>query len=219
MKYCDKCKVDVRGKVSLCPLCQNKLSGMEEEEIYPVLPTMYKQFELFFKLLILCTVAAGLSCVAINLIMPNTGYWSLFVVLGIICFWIGLAFAIRKRNNIPRNIVNQVVIVSVLCIGWDVITGWRGWSLDFVIPITCVVALISLAVVAKVTKMPVGDYMVYLFANIAFGIIPIIFYLTGWLRNIIPSVICVAFSILSMVALMLFEGRNLRLELIKRFHL
>lgn len=219
MKHCDKCRVNVRGKELLCPLCQNTLSGPDEEDIYPVLPTIYKQYELFFKLLILFTVVAGISCVTVNLIIPDTGYWSVFVVLGILCFWISLAFAIRKRHNIPRNIVNQVFILSLLSVGWDYITGRHGWSLDFVIPITSIAAMISLAVLAKIMKMPVGDYMVYLFSNIAFGMIPLIFYLAGWINVVVPSVVCIAISILSLSALILFEGKNMRMELVKRFHL
>lgn len=219
MKYCERCKVNVRGKDYLCPLCQNKLSGLPEEEIYPDIPTIYKQFELFFKLLIISSVASGITCVAVNLILPDTGYWSVFVLLGIVCFWISLVFAVRKRNNIPQNIVYQVFILSVLCVGWDSITGWRGWSLDFVIPIASIVTMISLAVVAKTMKMPIDDYMVYMFANIAFGIIPLIFYLTKLVEVVIPSIICIAISILSLVTLMLFKGKSMRLELIKRFHL
>jgi hypothetical protein len=111
------------------------------------------------------------------------------------------------------------VLIAVLSVGWDHATGWRGWSLDYLIPIVCIVAMISLAVIAKVTKMPIGDYFVYLFADITFGIVPLVFYLTGLLHVVIPSIVCIAFSVISFTALLLFEGKFMRLELTRRFHL
>jgi hypothetical protein len=218
MKYCEKCKVNVRGKTESCPLCQNKLSGTEEVDVFPRNPTIYKQFQLFFKLLILGTVSGGVISVAVNLMIPKTGFWSLFVVLGIVCFWISLAFAVRKRNNIPWNITNQVVILSILSIVWDYLTGWHKWSFDFVIPVTCIVAMISLAVIGKVMNLPVNDYIVYLTADIAFGIVPLVFYFTGFISIILPTMICITFSILSFTALLLFEGKTIQAELTRRFH-
>jgi hypothetical protein len=219
MKYCDKCKVTIRSNEAVCPLCQNRLVGTEGEEIYPEVPTIYRQFEMFFKLLILSTILAGVGCVAVNLILPQGGYWSVFVVLGILCFWISLAYAVKKKDNIPKNITVQVVILSLLSIGWDWLTGWRGWSLDFVLPITCIAAMISLSIIARVTKMPAGDYIVYLIVDIVFGIVPLIFYLTGLVGIVIPSVICIALSLLSLSVLILFEGKNMLQEIERNFHL
>jgi hypothetical protein len=219
MKYCDKCRVTIRGNEELCPLCQNRLTGAGEEDIYPEVPTIYRQFEMFFKLLILATILVGVVCVAVNLVFPQSGYWSAFAVLGILCFWVSLAYAVRRKDNIPRNITVQVVILSLFSIGWDWFTGWHGWSLDFVLPIACIAAMVSLSIIARVTKMPAGDYIVYLIVDIMFGIVPIIFYLTGIIGIVIPSVICIALSILSLSALILFEGKNMLQEIVKNFHL
>ena len=219
MKYCEKCRVHIKGGAALCPLCQNKLSGPAEDELYPVIPTIYKQHELFFKLCIFSTVVAGVISAAVNLMLPESGNWSVYVALGIVCFWISLTIAIKKRSDIPNNITNQVVIITVLSVGWDYITGWRGWSLDYFIPIAFIAAMVSLAIVAKVMRLPIGDYFLYLFVDIIFGIVPFILYLSGVLHTAIPSIICIAVSIMSFAALLLFEGKFMRLELSRRFHL
>lgn len=187
--------------------------------MYPLIPTVYRQHEMFFKVLTLSTIVGGVVCAAVNLLLPQSGYWSVFVVFGILCFWISLAYAVRKRNNIPKNITVQVLIVSVLSLGWDWLTGWRGWSLDFVIPIACSVALLSLAIITKVMKMPPGDYIAYFIVDIVFGIVPLVFYLTGLVSIVIPSVVCIALSVLSLSALIVFEGKNILQELAKRFHI
>ncbi|MCQ2008397.1 MAG: DUF6320 domain-containing protein [Sporolactobacillus sp.] len=218
MKYCGKCKVSIRGKDANCPLCQSRLSGTDEEELYPFVPTIYRQYELFFKLLIFVTIMIGVLCVAVNLILPDSGFWSLFVAVGIGCFWISLIYALQKKDNIPNNITAQVFILSALSLGWDWFTSWRGWSLNYVIPIACSVAMISLAIIAKVTKMPAEDYIVYFIIDIVFGIVPLILYFTGQVGFIIPSVICISLSVLSLSALILFEGKNVLQEIAKNFH-
>jgi hypothetical protein len=218
MRYCEKCGVKIRGAETLCPLCQHRLSGQAEENVYPLVPTVYRQHETFFKVLILSTIAAGVVCAAVNLLIPQSGYWFIFVALGILCFWIFLAYAVRKKDNIPKNITVQVFFLSVLSFGWDWLTGWRGWSLNFVIPIACSVAILSLAIISKVMKMPSGDYIAYFIVDIMFGIVPLVFYLTGLVSIAIPSVVCISLSILSLSALIVFEGENMLRELSKSFH-
>lgn len=218
MRVCKKCGVKVRGAETCCPLCQHRLSGEPEAEVYPQIPTVYRQHELFFKCLILSSVATGVVCAAVNLLIPGGGWWSVFVALGILCFWVSLAYAVRKKDNIPKNITVQVFLVSVLSFGWDWLTGWRGWSLDFVIPIACGAAMLSLFIIAKVMKLPPEDYIVYFMVDILFGVIPLVFYLTGLIRIAVPSVVCISLSFLSLSALIVFEGKEMLRELIRRFH-
>ena len=218
MRTCKKCGVKVRGTETVCPLCQHRLSGEPEKAVYPRIPTIYRQHELFFKCLILSSVAASVVCAAVNLLLPEGGFWSVFVVLGILCFWISLAYAVKKKDNIPKNITVQVFFVSVLSFGWDLMTGWHGWSLDFVIPIACGTAILSLFIIAKVMKLPPEDYIVYFMVDILFGVVPLVFYLTGLIRIAVPSVICISLSFLSLSALIIFEGKEMLRELVRRFH-
>lgn len=218
MKYCEKCKVTVRGAETFCPLCRHRLTGTAEEPPYPTIPTVYKQNQRIFKLLGLLTVLSAAVCAFINLLIPQSGFWSAFVLLGIICFWVSLAYALRKQNDIPKTMTGQVIVLSILCVLWDYFTGWHGWSLEFVFPITCITAMVSLAILAKILKMPIGDYFIYLFANIAFGIIPLIFLETGLLRVILPSEICMLCSFVSFLFLMVSEGRAMLSEISRRFH-
>jgi hypothetical protein len=102
---------------------------------------------------------------------------------------------------------------------WDWSIGWLGWSIDFVIPGICVVAMVVMAIAAKILKIGVRDLLVYLFIDIIFGFIPIIFILTGVLNVGFPSVICVATSAISLSALILFYGDNMREELKKKMHI
>lgn len=97
--------------------------------------------------------------------------------------------------------------------------GWIGWSIDYVIPTVCVLAMIVMAVGAKILKIGVGDLIIYLLIDAIFGFVPAIFIIFKWVNVQFPSVICVAVSIISLSAMILFEGDNMKTELKKRMHI
>jgi hypothetical protein len=219
MQYCEHCKVHIRGNRKHCPLCQNTLSGKgSEEEVFPNIPVTY-QYNLILRIMIFISVSIIVVSIAINTMFPVHVNWSMFIIAGILCMWISLAMVIRKRHNIPKSITWQVAVISVLAVIWDWRIGWRGWSLDFVIPIACVVAMIVMAVTAKIMRLGVRDYIIYFLLDGIFGIIPIIFVLFGVLGVVYPSIICVTVSIISLAAVVLFEGENIKEEWNKRMHL
>ena len=218
-RFCRNCKVNINGVMEYCPLCQSKLDGPEGIRQFPIITSVYKQYEFFFKSLILTTVGGGVLSCAINILMPQTGLWSLFVLLGIVCFWIMLWNVTNRRFNIPKYISTQVFIISIISVIWDFATVWHGWSVDYVIPITCTTAIFALAVTGKVMKLPVESYLACMLADALFGIVPIIFYLTGILGVLIPSVVCVSISIIAFAAIVIFNGKSIVVEVQKRFHI
>lgn len=220
MKFCNRCKLSVSGERKYCPLCQGELQDLDENnaETFPEISTIFQRYNLFFRILILASVAISVVSVMLNIMLPTAIWWSFFVVAGFGCFWIGTAIAISKRTNIPKNILYQVVLSSTLAVIWDFWTNWHAWSVNYVIPIICVIAMISMAIIAKVTNLRARDYMIYWVIVGLFGIVPIVFYFTGILTVPYPSLICVAASVISLVALLLFEGEDMRSELKRRLH-
>lgn len=220
MKECKKCMVTVSGNFEKCPLCQNKLHGEGENgEVFPRIPIARYEHGLFLKILMLCSVTAAIVTAAVNLMLPESGFWSLFVIAGIACAWLSLTVAVRKRHNILKNITYQATIVSILSVFWDVFTGWRGWSVDFVIPVAFICAMSVTPVLARILKMPTGSYIIYLFLLIVYGIIPAAFVFSGLCNFIYPSMACVVISLISFAALLIFEGKNMTEELKRRLHL
>ena len=221
MKRCDHCHVDVAGDRKFCPLCQNQLteSGGETREAFPYIPTIYRQYNLFFRILIMISIVAGVTCVTINLLVPNSGWWSAFVVGGFVCLWLSLAIGVRKRKNIPKNMMYQVVVLSLLGVAWDLLTGWRGWSLDYLVPIVCMCAMLTFTILYRVLHLKRSDVMIYLVIDAVFGILPVVFFFTGLLHVPYPSLICAASSVISLSALLLFEGDSLAAELKRRLHI
>lgn len=221
MKRCPHCKVRIRDEHTVCPLCAGILEdkGEPSEDVFPHIPTIYQEFNIFIRILIMISIVGVVASFAINLIFTRESLWSLLVAAGVVSMWISLFFIIRNRNNVAKTILWQVGIICILSFLWDRSMGWYGWSLNYVIPTTCVLAMIVMAVGAKILKIGVRDLIIYLLIDAIFGFIPAVFILFDWVNVLFPSVICVGVSIISLSALILFEGDNMKTELKKRMHI
>lgn len=220
MLYCPNCKIQVSGAPRRCPLCQGDLTGkpQPDQALFPPAAPQREDSH-FFRWMAFFAIAAAVVCVAVNLMVPSHAWWSLFVVAGIGCACVSVWVGVLKKANLLKNIIWQLLIVSVCAVLWDAFTHWHGWSIEYVFPITCLVAMIAMAVVARVTRTPASEYLIYLVLDAFFGVIPVIFLLTGILKVTYPSVICVGGSVISILALLCFQGENMRRELHKKLHL
>lgn len=219
MRYCEKCKVSVRDSREDCPLCQGPLSGEPEPGVFPRLPDGKPPYHLLIRGMIFLSIAAVVVCFAINMLVPSGSWWAVFVAAGIACMWVCLWSVIRQRSNIPKNILWLVFWLSLLAALWDVFTGWHRWSINYVVPSLCVFAMAGMAVIARVLHLRVEDFFIYIVIDGLFGIVPILFLLFRWVTVVYPSVVCVACSLLSLAAILSFEGERLRAEWKKRMHL
>jgi hypothetical protein len=202
-------------------LCGNALptdSSEEHEEIFPRIPPAYER-HLAIRIMLFISIVTVVVSFAIYKIFSININWPVFIVFGLLSMWLSLIMVIRKRHNIPKNIMWQVTIVSGLSILWDWRTGWRGWSLDYVTPIACITAMFVMYVTAKIMKLSVRDYITYSLLEGLFGIIPLLFILFGWINVVYPSILCVGISIIFLSAIFIFQGENIKTELSKRMHI
>lgn len=221
MLYCEKCKVHVKGRAEYCPLCQGPLVGnVQGGEVFPTIAKKHKWASFWMKLALFFTVAGVFICGATNYMMYESlkGWW-LYVAAGALSFWIPFKIGYSFRRDLPRCIMFTSFTCYILAILWDVFTGYTGWSVDIVLPSLCCVAMLAMAVIARIQKLRIEVYIYYLIVDIIFGIVPLIFMLCKIVRFVYPSVICVASSAISLTALFIFEGKALKAEFIRRTHL
>ena len=96
-------------------------------------------------------------------------------------------------------------------------TGWHGWSADFVIPLASLVTLLSMVILSAACRMEASEYLFYLVQAGAFGLIPFILLLAGVVTVPYPSVICAGISLLFLIGLVIFKGKEFAREVQKKF--
>lgn len=219
MKFCNKCKVSLNDNNDKCILCSSQVDGGNTDSVFPYVPTIYKEYGMFFKLLILISIICCSGCIFLDFLFPTNTNWSLFVVLGFICLFILLKIALFKRYNLPKRIVFQVVIISLLSIIWDYCTGWNRWSITFVVPIICSVASIDMVIIAKVLRLYIEDYLIYFILIALFGLVSILFIVFNWVSNVYPSYICIFLNLISFTMLIVLNFESVVRELNRRLHI
>jgi len=217
---CKNCDIQIWGHPNCCPLCGTKLTGVRlRDSAFPEIPPPRQPRRFAFNLVIFITIAAAIISFVINYVTPHDSWWFLFVMGGLGSFWAAFAVALFKRRNIYKLIVWQEVIFILLSFAWDLLTGYNGWSLNFVIPILCASTLIALTIVAKATHCDVRDYLVYLVIGIVTGLFSLIFLLFRVVTIMIPTMICLGTCLIFLSALFVFEGKTLVTELKRRMHI
>ena len=217
---CERCHIEIRGDASYCPLCQNDLCGKNRSaNIFPRIPLILHQNMLFLRIMGFVSVSAALICLLINGALPGKGWWSLFVLGGLASVWLSVFFIIMKRGNIHKTITWQVALLSIISIAWDMATGFHHWSIDFVLPILGTSALLGMTIIARVLRLQITDYMIYLLIDAVIGVVSMILLFRGALISIWPSIICIATSLLFFAALCIFEGKSMLGEFQRRMHI
>lgn len=219
MKYCPRCKVTVRGIPTYCPLCQGKLTGEESSPFFPTVPSIYERYRLFFQILALSAIGMSVIAVTVNLIIPETGRWSLLVLLGVGCLWLSVGVSARNLSHVTNVIMTQSILGSLFFVLWDFVVGWRGWSIDYAVPILLMISMLTMQILIKARGIKVEDYMVCTSFHAFMGLVPLVLYLTGVLNQVIPTLICIAMSALLLAGLLIFKWGELLEEYHKRFRL
>lgn len=196
--------------------------GVHSEQKEPEFPendtpklTGVKIFKIFT---FLCIVAAVCS-VAINTIFTPGSFWSLIAVGGIASLWVALSVGYYKRHNLLKDAMWMLILITCGSMIWDLFTGWRGWSVDYVFPAISIAVLFSMMVITKIQSHTAREYMIYLLMAAAYScIIPFILLMVGAVHIIYLSVISAAIGFLMVIGLMLFRWGDFKEELEKKFH-
>ena len=164
-------------------------------------------------------LAVAVICGMINIMTAGTLNWSWFAGAGCVCAWLVVMVAYSKRRNILKNEIWQLLLISVIAILWERFTGWRGWSVDFILPFGVLSVQFSVPVIARVNRLKREEYLFYLVQACIAGLIPMILAWTGVVKFVYPSVICAGISILTLAALFIFCKKDTLREFHKKLRM
>ena len=220
MRRCTECAVDVEGTWTECPLCGAPLSGEAVASPWPAVPLRFSR-QRVLRVLFLTSIAV-ISASFIAQLLFSRGLAGIGVLrsvwLGVVTMWLVVVMAVRKRRNVAKGTVYLVVLIGLVCVYWDYLTGWRGWSLTYAVPIVCACSIVALLITVRVMRIEVGEHIVYSGLMLLLGLVPIGFLAFGWVTNPLPPSICGALGC-TLVLTQLARGPDLRHELAKRLHL
>ncbi|MGI6877245.1 DUF6320 domain-containing protein [Microbacterium sp. gxy059] len=220
MRRCPDCAVGIEGSWSRCPLCGSAAAGDPSPDPLPAVPLSFSRRRVLRILFLVSLAVIAASFLAQLLLQPSeTALVALRSVwLGVTALWLVVLMAVRKRRNAAKGNLYLVVLVGLVCVYGDYLTGWHGWALDYAVPIACATSIIATLIVVRVLRIDVGDHIVYSLLTALLAVVPLLFALLGWVTDPLPSVLCAALGLVAL-GVQLARIRDVRHELAKRLHL
>lgn len=221
MQYCPKCKVHIRGRKSCCPLCQGQLRLIDGEPEAPF-PTLKKKKIsniTLFKVVTFIFIALEIIFETINIqtdkIYPVFG----ILMLGFLVAWVTFVTTMYIRNNLIKVITFEVVVAIIVDIYVDLRTGFNGWSVMWMVPSTLFGLAIATIVTAKIVRLRLDEYILYLVLDLAMALSQIIFIRNGMNKFTWPAVAVIMVYLILIAALVIFRFSDLKKAAQKMFNL
>lgn len=235
MRYCQKCNIKVGGTWEYCPICQNQLYIEDEEQEEAVLTgesmdinTMHSYFpgcsslkvkSIAYKIQLFIALTICVICLSIDLLFNANGniHWSYIVVMWIVGLEIVLG-PILKRRSIPAYfITNVAILVSCIFAVTSYFIGDIRICTHLQLPIVVLVTLVVNFVLSLIDKK--GNALVFALCNVLVGIIPNIVMLSIYQSAPILWRVCLVVSVIFLIGLIIFKGRQVYNEIQKRLNI
>ena len=203
-----------------CPLCKHVLESGDEPSVdaYPNAIGVNRRFRLLENILLFLSIVAACLMVAINHITDPEVAWSLVACLVLVYANAVLRMAILGKSGYMFKTLSLVILAVLMLLGIDYLTGYRGWSLDYVLPLGVLLIDLALFVLTLVNRRNWQSYMMAQILAILLSMIPVGLRLGGIIR--FPYLVWIAFaaSVFLFLGTLIIGDRRARTELKRRFH-
>lgn len=219
MSKCRNCKIEILDHTNVCPLCHCVVEQDEKEplERYPNVGILEKRFALIVRIYAFLAVAVEGLLVFINM---NQGgiYWS--VITAGIFLYIYLILKIGIQNDTGYR--SKTIWLTVLAIGIlyiiDRVIGYRGWSLNYVLPAGVIMLNVAILLLMIVNWRNWPSYLLFQLFCIICSLLPIYLWKRGSITKPFLSEIALTISVLLFLGTFIIGGGRARAELKRRFH-
>jgi hypothetical protein len=153
MKKCIRCNVLVDTNRKICPLCFDVLKKTDEEPMkhsrYPEYALVPTKRSIFLRILGFFTILGIIASVLVNIFTYHESgrLWSIIVILALGYLWILIKSTIISQSNVAIRLLVQMFAISAVVIGIDEVTGYSGWSINYIIPFLSMAALMAIILV------------------------------------------------------------------------
>lgn len=222
MKRCNECKVEIIEDISVCPLCQHGLEQISKDLKVPMYPRVEfnnQKFKLLIRIFIFISIILGVGLFTINLVTYNGVWWSLICGGAIAYFWMTVRYSIQNNTNSAAKILVQTIGGMGLCLLIDVVIGYQGWSINYVIPSIILVAYLAIVILMIVNFMNWQSYILFQITLVIFSMILMVLYFFRIITNPVLCYVTTAITLVIFIGTVVFGDKKAKTELIRRFHI
>lgn len=219
-RKCSHCGVRIIDNTEKCPLCNGILDpGENGEDHYPDIVHKARKLGLVLRILMATWVATTAILGLINYYTYDGVLWS--AIISIAMFYVLFMIYLLTYTNVGYlgRIFSSIIMGVVLVVSIDIVTGFKGWSVDYVLPGGLFAIDIAIMIVRFINYKNWQSYMYTEFLVVLLGIIPITLIRLGIVHHPRVSVAAFFTSVLLFIVTLIIGGRATRAELKRRFHI
>lgn len=230
MLTCKNCKVEVESKIKKCPLCGRELDDLKSNtnnddyiNEYPTYKNSVKPSKkaTALKIFLFTSIATIILSITANvfLLHINQKLWSVIVSMSAIYFYITMRTFIFSHAHLGAKILIQYFFLSALVFIIDYFSGFYKWSTNFVIPSLLVIGLLIMTIFGLKQKTIWSEYIGYLTASLLMAGLTILLFIFNLSTMLWTAVASIVYSLLTIIAMIIFAEHTFKTEIKKRFHL
>lgn len=220
MAKCRNCHIEVLDETEVCPLCRSILEQTEPlEDMYPNVRVKIKRLKLISRIYLFCAILLGAALFGVNLLTESQMWWSAIVGLGLLYGYLVLRYAIVGQSGYRGKVVVLTVLAVLMAVAVDFVSGYRGWSVDYVLPggILLVDAIILGCMFFN--RRSWHSYIMWQLLMILCGLIPAALYLWELEHKAYLAFLPLVVSAAIFLGTLIIGDRRARMELARRFHI
>ena len=174
---------------------------------------------LFRKLVFFLACVISVAVLILNYALTPNIKWSLFVILQIFASYYVFYNVLSGRKKVVKLLLSLNIIVSGLSIFWDIYTGFKGWSLDYVYPSLCITYGIFVLLLRFINYFAFRQNTSYIYFNICLGFVPLLLLYLDIVKVDILADLSVVIAFINLIILIIFDWSDLKNFIAKKFHL
>lgn len=220
MSRCRNCNVEILDESEFCPLCHSVLEQTEElENMYP--DARHKTQKLLFacRLYLFCALVIEFLLLMIDFNSEAQVHWSILVGLGLLYIYTVLRYAVLGKSGYRAKTIVLVLLAVLLTVAVDFITGYRGWSVDYVASGGILLMDVTIISLMIFNRRNWQSYMMWQLSTIFLSLIPAALYLAGIESNAYMAFLSLVVSVFLFLGTLMIGGRRASQELYRRFHI
>ena len=220
MAKCRNCNIEILDVSPYCPLCRTVLEMDDSlENMYPNERTHIRKYHLLSRIYLFCIIIAEAVLVLLNIAVESEIWWCIITGLGLVYSYLVLRYAIIGKSG-HRSKAFVLIILGVLsAIAVDFVLGYRGWSVDFMLPTGILIMDVILLVCIMVNKRCWHSYIMWIFAMLMISTIPIALFENNLERYWFLAFMPLLFTAALLLGVFIIGGRRAADEVKRRFHI
>lgn len=220
MAKCRKCNIEILDETSICPLCMSILEPTDEvENMYPDVRVRTRWLNLACNIYLFLALCAEAVMIYIDIRLDSPIWWSVLIGLGMLYVYLVLKYAVLGKSGYRSKIITLSILGVLLAVGADMAIGYRGWSVDYVLPSGIVIVDVVILCLMYFNRRNWQSYIMWQLFMILCSLIPAGLFIAGLEQNAYMAFLPLVLSAVIFLGTFIIGSRRARTELYRRFHI